>query len=54
MRTKKQIKEKLENIKEYLATVPKGNLLLEKERIAFAGSSGAVEILKWVLQEDNQ
>lgn len=52
MRTKKEIQERLANIKEYLNTIPKQNLLRESERITFAGSSGAVEILEWVLKEN--
>ena len=51
MRSEDEIREKLENIKEYINTVPKKNLLIEAERIAFAGSSGAVQILEWILQE---
>lgn len=53
MKTKKVIQEKLNNIKEYLETVPKQNLLHETERIAFAGSSGAVQILEWILETNN-
>lgn len=51
MRSEEEIKERLERIKEYINTVPKKNLLTETERIAFAGSSGAIEVLEWVLQE---
>ena len=51
MRSENEIKERLERIKEYVDTVPKKNLLIETERIAFAGSSGAIEVLEWVLEE---
>ena len=49
MRTEEEIKFKLQSIQEYINTVPKKKLLSEDERITFAGSNGAVEVLKWVL-----
>lgn len=52
MKTRKEIEAKLFSIKAYLTTVPKQNLLNEKERIAYAGSSGAVQVLEWVLEID--
>ena len=49
MKTEEEIREKLQSIQEYINTVPKKRLLLEDERTSFAGSNGAVEVLKWVL-----
>lgn len=52
MKTKNEIEAKLYSIQAYLSTVPKQNLLNETERIAYAGSSGAVQVLEWVLEID--
>ena len=49
MKTEEEIKFKLQNIQEYINIVPRKRLLTEDERITYAGSNGAVEVLKWVL-----
>jgi len=54
MRSEEEIRARFKKIKEYINTVPRKNLLTELERIAFAGSSGAVEILEWVLNEGEE
>ena len=52
MKTKQEIEEKLKQMQKYVDTVPKFNLLQEDERISFAGTSGAIKILEWVLEID--
>jgi Fic family protein len=54
MKTEEEIRKRLENIKEYVMSVPKNALLIEKERISFAGSSGAIEVLEWVLEREEE
>lgn len=53
MKTKKEIEEKLKRMQEYTDTVPKLSLLQESERITFIGTNGAIKILEWILEMDN-
>ena len=56
MKAEQEIKEKLKQMQKYVDTVPKLRLLREDERISFTGTNGAIEILKWVLEvnDDNK
>lgn len=53
MKTEQEIKEKLKRMQNYVDTLPKKAILLENERISFIGTTGAIEILNWVLEVDN-
>ena len=53
MKTEQEIKEKLKQMQIYVDTVPKLRLLREVERISFTGTNGAIEVLKWVLEVEN-
>ncbi len=53
MKTEQEIKEKLEEMEKYINSVSRRSMLLENERISFAGTSGAIEILEWVLGVNN-
>lgn len=53
MKTKQEIEEKLKQMQEYVNTVPKLSLLQEDERISFIGTNGAIRILEWVLEVNN-
>ena len=46
-------KRKIKTNAKILDTVPKLRLLREDERISFAGTNGAIEILEWVLGVNN-
>ena len=52
MKTKQEIEEKLKQMQKYTNTVPRLSLIQENERISFIGTSGAIEILEWVLEID--
>ena len=56
MKAEQEIKEKLKQMQKYVDTVPKLRLLREDERISFTRTNGAIEILKWVLEvnDDNK
>ena len=53
MRTKKEIQEKLNDIKKFLESTPKLHLLIEEERLSYISSYGAVQTLEWVLEVQN-
>ena len=53
MKTKQEIEEKLKQMQKYTDTVPRLSLLQEDERISFIGTNGAIRILEWVLEVDN-
>lgn len=53
MKTEQEIKEKLKQMQRYTDTVPKINLLQEDERISFICTNGAIKILEWVLEVNN-
>lgn len=53
MKSEQEIKEKLEQMQKYVDTVPKLSLIQEDERISFIGTNGAIRILEWVLEVNN-
>ena len=52
MKTKQEIEEKLKQMQKYTDTVPRLSLIQEDERISFIGTNGAIRILEWVLEID--
>ncbi len=53
MKTEQEIKEKLEEMEKYINSVSRRSMLLESERISYWGTSGAIQILEWVLEVNN-
>lgn len=56
MKTEQEIKQKLKQMQKYVDTVPKISLVQEDEKISFIGTNGAIIILEWVLEveDDNK
>lgn len=53
MKTEQAIKEKLKQMQKYVDTVPKLSLLQKDQVISFIGTIGAITILEWVLDVNN-
>lgn len=54
MKIEQEIKEKLEEMEKYINSVSRRSMLLESERITYCGTSGAIQILEWVLGKEKE